>query len=108
VKEATVIFILSCAAALAALVARLGLSIGADPPPEEPSAFAAWKRRRLWTLIAEFSALPAFASGWTAAAYFWSLSIPAVVLGSMASGALGFGFLLQALQTIVTRRLENV
>jgi hypothetical protein len=107
-KQAALIFVLSSAAALVALVARLGLSIGNDLPPAEPAAFAAWKRRRLWTLVAEFSALPAFAAGWTAASYAWSLSVPVVVLGSMASGALGFGFLLQAFQAIVTKRLENV
>ncbi|HEY0116296.1 MAG TPA: hypothetical protein VGB54_11280 [Allosphingosinicella sp.] len=107
-KEAVLVFFLSCAAALAALVARIGLSIGNDLPPEDAAAFAAWKRKRVWTIVAEFSALPAFAAAWTAASYLWALSVPFVVLGSMASGALGFGFLLQALQAIVTRRIQNV
>ncbi|MFN3388483.1 MAG: hypothetical protein ACK40O_06085 [Allosphingosinicella sp.] len=108
VQEPALIFLLSCAAALTALLARMGLSISNDPPPEDPAALAAWKRKRLWTLVGEIAALPAFGALWTAASYHWSLSVPFVVLGSMASGALGFAFLLHALQSIVTKRLENV
>jgi hypothetical protein len=76
-------------------------------PPSDPETLLHWKRRRLYMAISEVSALPAFATGWMAAALQWQLSIPLVVLGSMLSGALGFGFLIHALQTYVTRRVNN-
>jgi hypothetical protein len=75
-----------------------------ETPPEDPILLKTWKRRRLYMIISEASALPAFATGWMAAAMQWDLSIPLVVLGSMCSGALGFGFLIHALQLYITKR----
>ena len=107
--EAAVLWLTAFFAALAAVSARLAWLLfgpAAALPPEDPVQLAAWKRKRHWVTISEFAALPAFATGWVAAAMWWELPEPVVVLGSMASGALGFGFLLNALQTVVTRRLE--
>lgn len=96
--------------ALCGLSARMAYRLYglADLPPEDPHELALWQRRRWWMGVSEFGALPAFATGWSAAALYWHLPIPLVVLGSMGSGALGFGFLLHALQAIVQRRLDNV
>lgn len=91
---------------LAARIAYLLYGIG-ECPPEDPAQLAAWERRRRWLSISEFSALPAMATGWTAGALWWPLPVPMMVLGCMASGALGFGFLLHALQGVITRRVER-
>jgi hypothetical protein len=76
-------------------------------PPTDPEALRIWKKRRVYMAVSEVSALPAFATAWMAAALQWNLSVPLVVLGSMASGALGFGFLIHALQTYVMRKANN-
>ncbi|HEX8585067.1 MAG TPA: hypothetical protein VF680_11720 [Allosphingosinicella sp.] len=107
--EAAALWLLTFFAAFVAASARLAwLLFGptAADPPEDPVQLAAWKRKRHWVTISEFAALPAFATGWVAAGMCWTLPVPLVVLGSMASGALGFGFLLNALHTIVLRRVE--
>jgi hypothetical protein len=95
--------------ALSGLAARLAMRMFSvdQVPPVEAEALAHWKRRRLYMAISEVSALPAFATGWMAAALQWQLSVPLVVLGSMLSGALGFGFLIHALQIYVLRRVNN-
>lgn len=93
-------------AALAGLSARIAMRLFSldDIPPTDVAALKIWKRRRLYMVISEVSALPAFATGWMAAALQWQLAIPLVVLGSMITGALGFGFLIHALQLYVTKR----
>ena len=107
-KEIALTFLLAWAGALAALTARLGYSIKDDLPPDDPALFAAWRRKRIWTLVAEFSTTPAFGAAWTAASLHWGFSVPVVVFGSMVSGAVGFGFCLDAIHRIVSRRLSNV
>lgn len=96
--------------ALVTFAARLGhlLFGSAELPPEDADQFRVWRRKRRWLTVSEFSALPTFATAWTLAALQWGLPAPIVVLGSMASGALGFGFLLNALQAIVLRKASNV
>ena len=106
------IAILWCCLALSALsglAARLAMRMFNvnELPPSDPDMLLRWKRRRMYMAISEVSALPAFATGWMAAALQWNLSIPLVVLGSMLSGALGFGFLIHALQTYVMRRVNH-
>lgn len=95
--------------ALSGLAARLAMRLFSvtEIPPTDPVDLVHWKRRRLYMMISEIAALPAFATGWMAAALQWQLSVPLVVLGSMVSGALGFGFLIHALQTYVLRRVNN-
>lgn len=107
--DIALLWAVACFSGLASLGARLSyLLFGiAELPPEDPVQFVAWKRKRWWLIFSECAALPSFATGWTAAAVYWSLPVPFVVLGSMASGALGFGFLLDALQTIVRKRVGN-
>lgn len=93
-------------AALTGLSARLAMRLFnfEETPPIDAEQLKVWKRRRTYMIISESSALPAFATGWMAAALQWDLSIPLVVLGSMCSGALGFGFLIHALQLYITKR----
>ncbi len=101
-----ILWLVLALSALTGLCARLAqrlYSVG-ELPPSEAELLETWRRRRLWVLISEISALPMFATAWVAASLQWSLPIPLVVLGSMASGALGFGFLLHALQTWVLRK----
>lgn len=107
--ELCVLWCLLALAALSGLSARLAMNLFHvdQVPPDDPVAFKHWKRRRTYMVISEVSALPAFATGWMAAALQWHLSIPFVVLGSMTCGALGFGFLIHALQIYVTRRVNN-
>lgn len=101
-------FLLSCAAALVTIMGRLGFQLIREPPPEDPTALRAWKRRWLWTVIGEFSTVPALGAAWTAAVTNWSLGVPVTVAGAMGVGAVGFGFWLDALQRILTRKLDNV
>lgn len=107
--ELIILWVMLAFSALSGLSARLAMRLFhvEQIPPTDPEALLSWKRRRLYMAISEVSALPAFATGWMAAALQWQLSIPLVVLGSMLSGALGFGFLIHALQTYVTRRVNN-
>lgn len=100
------LWIVLALAALSGLCARLAqrlFHVG-ELPPTDADQLEHWRRRRRWMLISEISALPMFATAWVAASLQWGLPIPLVVLGSMATGALGFGFLIHALQTWVLRK----
>jgi hypothetical protein len=107
--ELALLWIMLALSALSGLAARLAMKLFNvnELPPQDPELLRLWKRRRLYMLISETCAVPAFATGWMAASMQWHLPVPLVVLGSMLSGALGFGFLIHALQTYVTRRVNN-
>jgi hypothetical protein len=107
--ELAMLWCMLALSALTGLAARLASRLFNvnELPPSDPVALVHWKRRRMYMAISEVCALPAFATGWMAAALQWQLSVPLVVLGSMVSGALGFGFLIHALQTYVLRRVKN-
>lgn len=104
--ELFTLWVLLALAALTGLSARLAMRLFSldEVPPEDPLLLKTFNRRRIYMIVSEASALPAFATGWMAAALQWHLSIPLVVLGSMFSGALGFGFLIHALQIYITKR----
>jgi hypothetical protein len=94
--------------AVAALAGQLPRLFDAkELPPMDDAERAQWARKRRWLAVSELSAIPAFATGWSMASIYWSLPIPFVVMGSMASGALGFGFMLHALQVLVTRKVGS-
>lgn len=107
--ELALLWVMLALSALSGLAARLAMKMFNinELPPECPTALVHWKRRRMYMAISEICALPAFATGWMAASLQWGLPVPLVVLGSMVSGALGFGFLIHALQTYVLRRVNN-
>ncbi len=107
--EQVLFWLMLALASLSGLAARLAMKLFSvdEMPPQDPALLVVWKRRRLYMTISEACALPAFATGWMAASYQWNLSVPFVVLGSMVTGALGFGFLIHALQTYVLRRVNN-
>jgi hypothetical protein len=107
--ELVIYWLVLALASLTGLSARLASKLFHvnELPPIDPEALRAWRRRRAYMAISEVCALPAFATGWMAASIQWNLSVPLVVLGSMVSGALGFGFLIHALQTYVLRRANN-
>ena len=107
-REALITFALSCAMSFVAMSARFGLQLTNDPPPDDKEQFAVWRRKRFWTVLGELSTIPAMGAGWTAAAIHWQFSVPVIVGGAMVCGAVGFGFLLAALQALLTRKLEHV
>ena len=87
--------------------ARLGYLLFKIAPeaPSDPAALRHWRNRRRWLIFSELSALPAFATISVIVGRMQSWSIEAVVLFSMVLGALGFAFFLDALQTIVRRKV---
>lgn len=101
------LWLLALGGSTAGLGARIALQLSrvSLDPPDEPKALAAWKRKRRWLIISELSALPAFASLAMAVGYLQDWPVAGVVLLSMGLGALGFAFLLDALQRIVRQRL---
>lgn len=107
--EITLLWIISFAASLTVIAARVGFlmfGVKAEVPPEDPATLKHWKRKRTYLLVSELSAVPAFATAGVVATEYWELSAIASVLISMVLGALGFGFLLHAIEVIVRRRLE--
>jgi hypothetical protein len=107
--EITLLWLISFAASLTVVAARVGFymyGVNAEQPPEDPAVLRQWKRKRTWLLVSELSALPAFATLGVVATDYYNLSPIASVLIAMVLGALGFGFLLHAVEVIVRRRLE--
>lgn len=102
-----ILWFLAYFSALAACGARLGFmlfGISIDPP-EDAAAYRSWVRRRRWLVVSELSALPAFATFSVEMALLQQWNPATVALVSMVLGALGFAFLLDALQTIVRRKI---
>jgi hypothetical protein len=106
--EMVILWSLLALSALSGLAARLAMKLfHVDQiPPTELEQLISWRRRRKYMIVSEISALPAFATFWIAASVQWNLSIPIIVIGSMVSGALGFGFLIHALQIYVIRKVK--
>lgn len=79
---------------------------GVSPdPPVDAAALQMWERKRRWLIISELSALPAFATVSVVVGRLREWPVEGVVLLSMVLGALGFAFFLDALQTLVRRRM---
>lgn len=106
--EITVLWICSFAASLTIVAGRVGLALFnlKEDPPTDPVLLANWRRRRTYLLVSEMMAVPAFATLGVVSTVYWNLDPIASVLISMVLGALGFGFLLHAVETLVRRRLE--
>lgn len=106
-KDDFFLWILSLAGGLALCGARLGwlLFRVAPDPPVDPVALRMWERKRRWLIISELSALPAFATISVVIGRLREWPVEGVILLSMVLGALGFAFFLDALQTLVRRRL---
>lgn len=98
---------LSLLGGLALCGARLGwlLFRVAPDPPLDIDAFKLWQRKRRWLIFSELSALPAFATISLLVGRLREWPVEGVILLSMVLGALGFAFFLDALQTIVRRRI---
>lgn len=101
------LWLLSLFGGLALCGARLGwLLFGVAPePPADPTAFTLWRRKRQWLVISELSALPAFATISVLIGRLREWPMEGVILLSMVLGALGFAFFLDALQTLVRKRI---
>jgi hypothetical protein len=97
-------------AALFMVVGKLGLSLFRidEVPPEDPVLLKHWRRKRLWLTISELSALPAFATIATTAAYYWNLPTIAVIPIAMVLGAVGFGALLNGVIRIWNRKVKEI
>lgn len=102
-----ILWLLAWGGSLAFAGARMGFMLFglSGDPPDDPKARDAWERKRRWLIISEVSALPAFASLAMALAKLQKWPPEWIVIFSMALGALGFAFLLDALQTILRKRL---
>lgn len=74
-------------------------------PPDDPSAYHKWARKRKWVIISELSALPAFATFAYTIGDLYDWPPAGLVLLSMCLGALGFAFFLDALQTVLRRKI---
>ncbi len=107
--EDFILWLLSLAGGLALCGARLGwLLFGVAPePPADVEAFRMWQRKRRWLIASELSALPAFATISVLVGRLGDWPMESIILLSMVLGALGFAFFLDALQTIVRRRIGN-
>lgn len=101
-------FAIYCALALAGVVARFGMNLGGQPPPDDPELYRQWRHKQIWTIAGELLTIPAFGAAWIAIVHRWAPSMELVVVGCMFSGALGFGFWLDAFQRLVNRRLSDV
>lgn len=102
-----VLWLMSLAGGLALCGARLGwllFRVAADPP-NDPAALALWERKRRWLVISELSALPAFATLALMVGRLRHWPMEGIIIMSMVLGALGFAFFLDALQTIVRKRI---
>ena len=100
-------FLLYCALAFAGIMARFGYGLGGNPPPLDPQAFLAWRRKQLWSAIGEFCTIPMFGAAWVAAVHRWELPVEYVIAGCLVSGALGFGFWLDAIMRLINRKIDN-
>lgn len=102
-----ILWVLSLLGGLALCGARLGwLLFGVSTlPPVDPDAFGLWQRKRRWLIFSELSALPAFATVSVIVGRLRQWPVEGVILLSMVLGALGFAFFLDALQTLVRRRM---
>ena len=101
------LWIMSLVGGLALCGARLGwlLFRVAPDPPEDGPALQLWERKRRWLIASELSALPAFATISVLVGRLREWPIEGVILLSMVLGALGFAFFLDALQTLVRKRI---
>lgn len=101
------LWLFSVLATLAVVVGKIGHKLFgiATDPPEDPTAFRHWRRRRMWLIYSEILAVPAFASISVAATVHLGLSTAACVGLSMLLGAVGFGALLDAAGYIFRKRL---
>lgn len=102
-----ILWLLSLIGGLALCGARLGwfLFRVAPSPPVDPEAFRLWQLKRRWLIYSELSALPAFATISVVVGKLRNWPLEGVILLSMVLGALGFAFFLDALQTIIRRRI---
>lgn len=102
-----ILWLLSLLGGLALTGARLGwLLFSVSPhPPVDAVALGLWRRKRRWLIFSELSALPAFATISVLVGRLRHWPLEGVILLSMVLGALGFAFFLDALQTIVRRRV---
>lgn len=105
--EDIVLWLLNLLAGLALCGARLGWLLFkiAPEPPEDLQALDLWRRKRRWLVISELSALPAFATLAIIVGRLRNWPLEGTILFSMTLGALGFAFFLDALQTLVRKRL---
>jgi hypothetical protein len=97
-RDDLLLWLLSLIGGLALCGARLGFALFR-------LALRLWKLKRRWLVYSEVSALPAFATISVVVGRLREWPIEGVILLSMVLGALGFAFFLDALQTIVRKRI---
>lgn len=101
-------WILSFLAAATIVGARIGSWLYGEKalePPEDPQLLHHWQRRRMWIVISEMSALPAFASLSVAGTKYWELDAWVSIPLAMILAILGFLLLLDGVQRTFYKRL---
>lgn len=80
---------------------------GKDMPPDDSRALAAWRMRRRWLAISEFSAVPAYMafSVFCGIQYDWSIAVVSLI--SMALGVLGYDSFARTLSRVKSARLPH-
>ena len=109
-SDIAITWLISAFASLVIIVGKLGLALFGltVTPPVDPAEAANWRLKRRWLAYSEFSALPAFATVATSATVYWHLPLIITVVISMALGALGFGFLLNALLYLAKKKAADL
>lgn len=80
---------------------------GKDMPPDDSRALAAWRMRRRWLAISEYSAVPAYMAFavFCGIQYDWSIAVVSLI--SMALGVLGYDSFARTLSRVKSARLPH-
>lgn len=80
---------------------------GKDMPPDDSRALAAWRMRRRWLAISEYSAVPAYMAFavFCGIQYDWSIAVVSLI--SMALGVLGYDSFARTLSSVKSARLPR-
>ena len=80
---------------------------GKDLPPDDDRALAAWRMRRRWLFISEYSAVPAYMAFavFCGIQYGWSIAVVSLI--SMALGVLGYDSFARTLSRFQAARLPR-
>lgn len=73
--------------------------------PTDPAKLAAWQKRKMWLVITELSALPAFATMATAGRIYFEVHPVVGVLVTMFLGFVGFAMLIDGAKFVFRKRV---
>lgn len=89
------------------LVARVARRLSTDPvEPLDLEALRVWRARRRWLIAAELAALPALTMVAVLCTYWSGPDYLIALSAGLIAGALGFPFLVHAVETLVRRKIS--